>query len=196
MCCSRPVLYSSELFYNWQVLYFSSIVMLFLTCPKLSLNDSAVLDLSCTFLRNWSAFDLSCTFLKKWWCTQLVLYFSQKCAVLYLSCTFLRIVLKSTGTIFFLNPFAVLDLSCTFLNNCAVLDLPCTSFNNCVVLNLYSSTYSFHNDCTVIVQKCMSSQVIQLGPLLLNVLIRENVEGQQFTWGVENTNMTDCISSL
>jgi hypothetical protein len=26
--------------------------------------------------------------------------------------------------------------------------------------------------------------------------IREKVEGQQFTRGVENTNMTDCISSL
>ncbi len=26
--------------------------------------------------------------------------------------------------------------------------------------------------------------------------VREKVEGQQFTRGVENTNMTDCISSL
>jgi hypothetical protein len=26
--------------------------------------------------------------------------------------------------------------------------------------------------------------------------VREEVEGQQFTRGVENTNMTDCISSL
>jgi hypothetical protein len=26
--------------------------------------------------------------------------------------------------------------------------------------------------------------------------VREKVEGQQFTRGVENANMTDCISSL
>jgi hypothetical protein len=26
--------------------------------------------------------------------------------------------------------------------------------------------------------------------------VREKVEGQQYTRGVENTNMTDCISSL
>ncbi len=26
--------------------------------------------------------------------------------------------------------------------------------------------------------------------------VREKIEGQQFTRGVENTNMTDCISSL
>jgi hypothetical protein len=26
--------------------------------------------------------------------------------------------------------------------------------------------------------------------------VREKVEGQQFTRGVKNTNMTDCISSL
>ncbi len=26
--------------------------------------------------------------------------------------------------------------------------------------------------------------------------VREKVEGQQYTSGVENTNMTDCISSL
>ncbi len=26
--------------------------------------------------------------------------------------------------------------------------------------------------------------------------VREKVEGQQFTRGVENTNITDCISSL
>jgi hypothetical protein len=26
--------------------------------------------------------------------------------------------------------------------------------------------------------------------------VKEKVEGQQFTRGVENTNMTDCISSL
>jgi hypothetical protein len=26
--------------------------------------------------------------------------------------------------------------------------------------------------------------------------VREKIEGQQYTRGVENTNMTDCISSL
>jgi hypothetical protein len=26
--------------------------------------------------------------------------------------------------------------------------------------------------------------------------VREKVEGQQYTRGIENTNMTDCISSL
>jgi hypothetical protein len=48
------------------------------------------------------------------------------------------------------------------------------------------------------ISKCRLYWCFCLGGVAILVLnlVRENVEGQRFTRGVENTNMTDCISSL